>query len=90
MDPNNRTNHPKDSYKTKKTNATPRNELPLKINSDLTKFAEAYPKIAWTSLGQKFSCNKTSTNTIKKNKPKFLDEGNQRNLANKKRGRKQT
>ena len=90
-DPSKSTNHPKDSYKTKKTNANPRNELPLKIKIDLIKFAEANPKIGCRSLGKKFSCSKTQANTIVNNKRKFLDdwESNE-GSETKKRGRKQT
>ena len=59
VDPNKSTNHPKDSYKTKKTNAIPRNELALKIEIGLIKYAETNPKIGCNSLGQKFTCSKT-------------------------------
>ena len=58
VDTSKSTNHAKDSYKTKKTNANPRNELSLKIKIDLIKFAEVNPKIGRRSLGKKFSCSK--------------------------------
>ena len=90
-DPSKSTNHPQDSYKTKKTNANPRNELPLKIKVDLIKFAEANPKIGCRSLGKKFSCSKTQANTIVNNKRKFLDEWeSNEGSETKKRSRKQT
>ena len=66
MDPSKSTNHPKDSYRTMKANANPRNERPLKIKIDLIKVADANTKIGCKSLGQKFSCSKTPAKTIVK------------------------